>query len=234
VDDAELLRRGEATLVGSWEVIARGADGAAVRRLPGAVAAVFPCGPEREVYNNALLTSADALDAVEAAYATVDRYAVWVHERGESLRGVLERRGYRLDTATRAMGAVLAELQLTEGAAEPAAWADYVRFLGRDGVPPGLLADVDPGAFELAVARLDGELVAAAIGFDRDGDRGIYNLSTAEHARRRGIGRALTERLLRGATGMTASLQSTEMAERLYAAIGFRDLGRYFEYVPRG
>jgi hypothetical protein len=30
----------------------------------------------------------------------------------------------------------------------------------------------------------------------------------------------------------TASLQSTEMAERVYAAVGFRDLGRILEYVP--
>jgi hypothetical protein len=31
----------------------------------------------------------------------------------------------------------------------------------------------------------------------------------------------------------TASVQSTEMAERVDAAVGFRDLGRILEYVPR-
>ena len=30
----------------------------------------------------------------------------------------------------------------------------------------------------------------------------------------------------------TASLQSTAMAERVYAAVGFRDLGQILEYVP--
>jgi hypothetical protein len=30
----------------------------------------------------------------------------------------------------------------------------------------------------------------------------------------------------------TASLQSTPMVERMYAAVGFRDLGRILEYVP--
>ena len=30
----------------------------------------------------------------------------------------------------------------------------------------------------------------------------------------------------------TASLQSTAMAERVYAVVGFRDLGRILEYVP--
>ena len=32
--------------------------------------------------------------------------------------------------------------------------------------------------------------------------------------------------------GLTASLQSTEMAERVYATVGFHDLGRILEYVP--
>ena len=30
----------------------------------------------------------------------------------------------------------------------------------------------------------------------------------------------------------TASLQSTQMAERVYAAVGFNDLGRILEYAP--
>lgn len=32
----------------------------------------------------------------------------------------------------------------------------------------------------------------------------------------------------------TATLQSTKAAERVYAAVGFRDLGRILEYVPNG
>ena len=54
-------------------------------------------------------------------------------------------------------------------------------------------------------------------------------------ARRRGLGTALTARLAhdaleRGCT--TATLQSTPMAERLYAAVGFRDLGQIIEFGP--
>jgi predicted GNAT family acetyltransferase len=71
--------------------------------------------------------------------------------------------------------------------------------------------------------------------FDHDGDCGIYNVGTLERARRRGLGTALTtlqahDALTRGC--QTASLQSTPMAERVYAAVGFRDLGRILEYVP--
>ena len=40
----------------------------------------------------------------------------------------------------------------------------------------------------------------------------------------------LTDAQARGCT--TASLQATGMAERVYAAIGFRDLGRFLEFQP--
>jgi predicted GNAT family acetyltransferase len=72
------------------------------------------------------------------------------------------------------------------------------------------------------------------LAYDKGGDCGIYNVSTKEHARRRGLGTALTlaqayDALDRGC--VTASLQSTPMAERMYAAIGFRNLGRFLEYA---
>jgi hypothetical protein len=111
--DSNLYRRGAATLIASWEEYARGAAGAAVQRLPGVAIAVFPNEPERGVYNNAPLERdlaaaerENALDAMEAAYASagVERFAVWAHETDLALRTDLERRGYTLDTATRAMG----------------------------------------------------------------------------------------------------------------------------------
>jgi predicted GNAT family acetyltransferase len=64
---------------------------------------------------------------------------------------------------------------------------------------------------------------------------GVFNVSTLEPARRRGLGTAITAWLLRDALGRgcsTARLQSPAMAARNYAAVGFRDLGRIIEYVP--
>ncbi|HKG27090.1 MAG TPA: GNAT family N-acetyltransferase, partial [Thermomicrobiales bacterium] len=95
----------------------------------------------------------------------------------------------------------------------------------------------DHAAFHLMVARVSGEDAAAALAFDHGGDCGIYNVGTVEHARRRGIGTALIAFQLHQARErgcQTASLQSTPMAERVYAAVGFRDLGRFLEYVPWG
>ena len=240
---ADLYRSGSATLIAWWEAYARGAGGAAVICAPGVAAAIFPHPPERAVYNNALLDRdlgaserAEAIDAMEAAYAAggVDRFAAWVHETDSALRADLEARGYTLDTTTRAMGMALDDLAGAppELELDPPEWPAYVAWLESVGVPPGLLAGADPDEFHLLIARGG---VATALAFDFGDDCGIYNVGTLEHARRRGLGTALTARLLHDARARgcrTASLQATAMAERLYAALGFRDLGRILEFVP--
>jgi len=244
IADAALYERGAATLLACWEAIARGSRGAAVRRLPGVAAAVFAHEPERSVYNNALLdrglgasAGRAAITAMEAAYAAagVARFAAWAHESDLGLRAALEARGYTVAETTRAMGMSLDDIRVAPPPLDlaPARWSDYVDHLGVLGVP-GLLTGVDPRPFRLLLARLDGETVATALGFDLDGDSGVFNVSTVERDRRRGLGTALTARLLHDAVGRgcrTASLQATEMAEGIYAALGFRDLGRILEYV---
>jgi ribosomal protein S18 acetylase RimI-like enzyme len=239
----ELYDRGARTLVASWEAYARGSRGARVVRVPGVAAAVFPSEPARSVYNNALverdLSSAEraaALDAIEAAYARagVARFAVWVHESDAALREDVQARGYALDTATRAMGMALADLRVPRPAIDVAS-ADLVAHARVGELPAGLLDAVDARAFHVLVAALDEEMVATGIAFDRDGDCGIYNVGTRAHARRRGLGTAITALLAHDAAARgcrTATLQSTAMAERMYAAVGFRDLGRILEFVP--
>jgi ribosomal protein S18 acetylase RimI-like enzyme len=246
IDDETLYARGTDTLLACWEAIARGCRGAAVHRLPGVAAAVFPHEPERAVYNNALLDRglgaaerAAALDAMEHAYASagVERYAAFAHEADEPLGADLEARGYTVAETTRSMGMCLSQLRAPRphlDLADPD-WAEYRRYLAAWELPEGFYAGVDPRPFHLLLARVDGETVGSALGFDLAGDCGVYNVSTLEHARRRGLGSALTARLLHDAAARgcrTASLQATPIAERIYATLGFRDLGRLIEYVP--
>jgi ribosomal protein S18 acetylase RimI-like enzyme len=239
----DLYDRGARTLVASWEAYAGGSNGAAVIRSPGIAAAVFPSEPARSVYNNALVERdlgtagrAAALDAAQSAYAAagIERFAVWVHESDEMLRDDVVARGYALDTTTRAMGVALADLRVAPPTID-AETADLVAHARVGGLPAGLLDAVDGGPFHVLVARRDGQPVSTGIAFDRDGDCGIYNVGTLERARRRGLGTAVTARLAHDAAArgcQTASLQSTERAEGVYAALGFRDLGRILEYVP--
>lgn len=116
----------------------------------------------------------------------------------------------------------------------PSDWHAYLRLLTSLGGPEGLLEDVDPGAFHVRVASVSGESVASAIACDHNGDCGIYNVGTLPQLRRRGLGSGLTALHLYDARDRgcaTASLQATEMAQGIYATLGFRDLGRFIEYV---
>jgi len=240
--DAELYQRGIATAVACWERFARSVRGAAVERLGHVDVAVFPSGPERSIYNNAVLargiTAGEhgaAVGALEDRYARaeVTGYAVWVHEDDDRGRDVLERRGYRIETSTRAMGMERSEFRdvstvIGRGRAD---WLEHKRIIGVDA---GLLRVLDVSDFSLLIAVDARESVATGLSFDRDGDCGIYNVTTVERARRRGVGAALTAELLRDAWRRgceTATLQSTSIAESMYASIGFRDLGRIVEYV---
>lgn len=241
ITDDELYRRGIDTLLACWEENARGAVGAGLFRLPGVAVAAFPVEPERSFFNNAVLDlgldvrmRAAALDAMEAEYASrgIVNYAAWVHESDDDMIRDLAARGYSLNESTRAMGMALHELSVERPAIDigPSAWSEYLRILD----VPGLFSQASPDAFHILTARIDGEGAATAMAFDGDNDCGIFNVSTLDHARRRGLGTALTALHLHHAIERgcrTASLQSTEMAEGVYASIGFRDLGRILEYV---
>jgi len=115
---------------------------------------------------------------------------------------------------------------------EPVDWWEY---LAMAGLPPDFLRTADHAALHPLVARDGDGIVAAALAYDVEGDCGIYNVATVVRARRRGFATAVTAAQLHHARNRgceTASLQSTPMAERLYAALGFRDLGSFLEYTP--
>ena len=132
------------------------------------------------------------------------------------------------------MGIALDHIRLHRPKLElaPPDWLEHLRFAG---VSPNLLRGADRHAYHILIARFASKNVATAMAFDHGGDCGIYNTGTLAHARGRGLATALTALHVHDARArgcQTASLQSTEMAERVYAAVGFRDLGRFLEYVP--
>jgi hypothetical protein len=200
---------------------------------------------ERSVLNNALfdrdLTTGErttAIDATETAYAEagVERFAAWVHESDSALRADLEQRRYTIDTSRLAIGMQLDPVTRARPELELGAvgWDDYVRIFE---LPESLLADGDHSRFHLLVAQLDGTPVTTAMSCDHDGDCGIYDVGTLEHARRRGLATAITALQLHQAIDRVVrppASPSTAMAEDVYAAAGFRDVGRIFEYVPAG
>jgi GNAT superfamily N-acetyltransferase len=244
--DRELYDRGVNTLVASWQVCADGSAGAVVIREAGIAIGVFAEAPERLFFNNAVFerdlddaTRDAAIDAMEAAYAAagIDRFAAWAYDGDAPTRSTFEGRGYTVDTSTQVMGMLTSELRAgpSPHVLETGDWQDYLEHLEIEKAPEGLMSGVDPHAFHVVVAREAGQTVAAGLAFDLDGDCGIYNVGTLPGSRRRGLGTAITARLVADARArgcLTATLQSTAMAERVYASVGFRHLGRFIEYVP--
>src|SRR3954454_8531553 len=102
--DDTLYDRMLANLLGCWTRIAEGTTGASIERVPGAVVAMFPAGPERLFYNNAVLArdlnwsrAHEAPDAIVRRYeaAEVDHYAIWAHESEQAATAEMTRRGFR-------------------------------------------------------------------------------------------------------------------------------------------
>jgi ribosomal protein S18 acetylase RimI-like enzyme len=239
--DPVLYERSLATLVRSWAYLASGSPGAEVLEAEGAAIAAFVRSPEREFLNNTVLARGASelgatLDTVEHTYAThgIERYAVWVHESEPAAAEALLARGYRFDTSTRTMAMPVAKLAEVDTTGLDLASADLGEFWRIGGVE-GLVPELPAAGAHFYVARHGGENAATLMSFDHEGDCGIYMVGTVPAARRRGIATALSalavaEARERGCT--TASLQATEMAEGVYSRVGFRDLGRFEEYVP--
>lgn len=235
----ELFDRSVSTLVQSWGYLAKGSPGAAVIEADGAAIAAFVHEPDREFLNNTVLARGVAdlgtvLDTVERVYAEhgVERYAVWVHESEEATAHEIGARGYGYDSSTRAMAMRIADLDPVDTSmldlAEPSL-DEFWHVAGLDGLVPELS---DDGA-HFYVSRSNGEDAAMLMAFDHDGDCGIYMVGTVPAARGQGLATALSahaaaEARVRGCT--TVSLQSTEMAQGVYARAGFRNLGRFDEW----
>jgi ribosomal protein S18 acetylase RimI-like enzyme len=75
------------------------------------------------------------------------------------------------------------------------------------------------------MARQDGRVVGAAIGFAVEGAVGIFGVGVLPHARGRGLGAALTSAAVHavGSPGDEVWLQPSDLARPLYERLGFRD-----------
>ncbi len=239
--DEELFDRSLATLVESWAYLASGSPGATVEEVDGIVIAAFAAPPEREFLNNAVLPRGRrrigaALEGLERVYAErgIERYAIWVHESDEATAAEVAGRGYALDTTTRTMAMPVAALGEVDSSSLDLFEPGLEEFWRAVGVA-GMVPELSRGEGHFYVARLDGESVSTLMAFDHEGDCGIYMVGTLPAARRRGIATALSAHAVEEARSRgcaTVSLQSTRIAEGVYARVGFRDLGRFREYLP--
>lgn len=124
---------------------------------------------------------------------------------------------------------------------DQAGMEDHIRTLARGfGMPEEFLREILPEDTWLQpgnavyVGYTDGEPVTTGFGVRTGTTIGVYNISTIESARRRGLGAAITERV--GADGAAAGcdvaiLQASPMGQPVYERIGYRTVVEYDGYT---
>lgn len=234
---SDLLASTIASLVASWERYAQWSPGGRLVRDADAAIGVFPDGPERDVFNNAVVLgdSQRALRAITDAYAAagIERYAIWVHESRADADAVLEQAGHRVVERTLAMAARLPLAGPARLAAVPISAGTPAALRVLNDLPAGFAPGMRIGGSVRILAAGDPPQ-SGLLALDHDGDCALACMSTLPDARRRGLATALCVRALADAAARgcsTASLQATLEAEGVYRAVGFEEIGRFREYA---
>lgn len=245
MNDRELYRRVRNLVADELLLFAEGSATANVWRAPGMVASIVPAAPDRSLFNGMQCASIavlrDHYDAIASTYdaAGIRAWTVWTDPGDTKAAEFLAARGHVLDAQPTAMAAVIESLHLP--AADGLAWgetnepADIARINDAAyGFPPPAFAaalerTLAPG-WHGYVALMNGRPVAGVLtNLSAEGDCGITGLAALPETRGQRIGTrllacALRDAQLKGAS--TASLQATSKGVPVYAAMGFRDLGR--------
>ena len=240
----ELLARQRRSQRAFFAALAASSVGAGLIELEGVQATIVPVRPWYSIFNSIVYTSQRALlDAVPELAAHYESagskaLAVWVvpgDEFGQELTSL----GFKRDSTPMFMGAVIDEIDLEPRvplAFHPAPSAEAVAALNdrAHGVLPdwsmtAVFARELPGVRPL-IAVEQGQPVAALLSQEHDGDCYLWFVATDPEARRRGLAGELVREALRQARARgctTTTLESTAMAESLYAGLGYRPFGRY-------
>jgi len=135
--------------------------------------------------------------------------------------------GHEIRRVTDARGLADHADVLADGFGMPRAWAAAFA-TDRMAAAPGI-------AFY--VGYQDGAPVTSGVGVQTGRTIGVYNIATVEAARRRGLGAAMTMRVVDegAAAGCdTAILQASEMGLSVYERLGFRTVVEYAGYIDGG
>jgi len=93
---------------------------------------------------------------------------------------------------------------------------------------------LDAAGFAAYLATVDGQPVASGLGVDGAGVVGVYNIAVVPPLRRRGLGRAMTAKVMAdGFAGGadTAYLQASTAGRALYESMGFRRIDAWTRFT---
>lgn len=211
----------------------------------GALSCVSPRIPQASLFNSTMFDRAapELLDAALAAMAPVyaragvRAWSAWVIEGETAAERIAAERGMTVDSTPRAMGAAIADLDLSaDDSAAGERWdmAVAARLNERGyGVPDGMFAAAaaagrPPGA-RCFIAEQDGEEAAVVISLPNGEDCSIAWVATDPEHQGRGLAKAAMVAALKAAAEdgfVTTTLQASAAGYPLYERLGYRDLGR--------
>lgn len=238
--------------VGAYQKLVEHVDGADMRAFGRVIA--FTTGLAIPIFNGVILLERALPVEVERALDWVAGlgvpYRMWVREElASDVRGLAEEEELEAD-AWRSPGMVLSPVPPSpdpqpgvsvRGVEDLATLADYRRAqtdgdvpeeLARRLSPPSLIADHDVQVF---TGYLDGRPVGTSIAIRTGAVSGVYNVGTLPEARRRGVGTALTWAAVGAGRDWGCEpvvLDSSDIGEPIYSAMGFRTVTRYVIFKP--
>jgi GNAT superfamily N-acetyltransferase len=248
VTDAELVVRLRANIVAFKQFQA---DHGFLRSmpLPGVWAFAQPDHPrllgQQQVFFEDPATLEAALPALEDFYRRlgVRLWQVWVPP-GTSAAEALSRAGLRAESSTPAMGLGLGDVPLTPPGIPLEQLPSQAELIPLNAEAFGPKSGIELQAWHsqpyaqvhVLGVHEGGRLVVGGMAHNVADTAGIYLVATALSARRRGLATEVMRGLLvhareRGCTA--AVLQSTVLGHGVYQRLGFRDLGRWVNWVRR-
>ncbi len=211
---------------------------------PGVIASLVAVAPDRSMFNWVVYERVEALlahyPAIARTYedAGVRAWTVWSDPGDTDAAEALSKRGHLLDSQPVAMAAEITELTLPETGGLDWIETRDMGLVGRinDSAygfpPPAFEAVLDHWAetrWRAYIASLNGIPVGSVLAhFGANGDCGISGVATLPEARGHGIATRLLAAVLGEAQrlGMvTTSLQASPSGAKVYAALGYCNLG---------
>lgn len=232
-----------------FAALGAGSSGAHVLRpSPGVQATITPARPWYSIFNSVVFRRPEALPALTAAYAEAGcrAWCVWVPPRQAGTGEVLRDTGLTRDSTPMLMAAELAMLDLRPQQQldlhpEPtpglvAQVNDQAHGILPEWSMEAVFEAVDRGLVRPYVALVADAPAAALLAVEHGHDCYLWFVATTPKARRRALASELVRHALRQATARgctTTTLESTAMAETMYAQLGYRPLGRYTTWEHR-
>jgi GNAT superfamily N-acetyltransferase len=246
--DAELVVRLRANIV-AFKQFQAGHGFLRSMPLPGVWAFAQPDHPrllgQQQVFFEDPAALEAALPALEDFYRRlgIRFWQVWVPPGVPAAEG-LNRAGFHPEGSTPAMGLGLGDVQLTPPGIPLEQLPSQEELIPLNAQAFGPESGIELQAWHrqsyahvhVLGVHEGGRLVAGGMAHDVADTAGIYLVATAPSARGRGLATELMRGLLLHARdrGCTAAvLQATELGHGVYRRVGFRDLGRWVNWVRR-